>query len=74
MDQPGTRSTGVLSTLGKLLAFAVIVGGLVLVVHGEGWVAGAVALGSLLVLGVVVRDISQAAQAAEAHRRAHHGE
>jgi len=71
MVHSGTRSTGILSTLGKLLLLVATLGGLALVVRGEGWVAGLVALAATLVLVFVVRDIGHAAQDAEAHRRAH---
>jgi hypothetical protein len=69
MDHAGSRSTGVLPTLGKLLLLVGTLAGLFVVVRGEGWVAGAVALTATLVLAVVVRDIGRAPQDAEAHRR-----
>lgn len=71
MDHPGTRSSRVFATLGKLLLLVTTLAGLVLVVNGEGWVAGTVALAALLVLAAVVRDIGHAPEAAAAYRRSH---
>jgi threonine/homoserine/homoserine lactone efflux protein len=71
MDPSGKRSNGVLPTLGRLLMLVATLAGLAVVVRGEGWVAGSVALAATLVLAFVVRDIARASQDAEAHRRAH---
>lgn len=71
MDHSGPRSSGLLQALGKLLLLVVTLAGLAVVVRGEGWVAGSVALAATLVLAFVVRDIGRASRDAEAHRRAH---